>query len=59
MVEESKNLDDSIEIIPYPTIKRYFEESPDNMEESKRMAFYRHNKHFYIITPAGKPIYSR
>ena len=49
----------SEEIVHQPIIKSYVEESPEVPDEDKRLAFFEHKKQFFIVTAAGKPIYTR
>jgi len=46
-------------LVEAPVIRSYVEHSPEDSEEACREAFFHHHKHIFIITTAGKPIYTR
>ncbi len=48
-----------VDLIEKPIIKSYAEEGPEEQSEHRRKAFYNHKKHFFVITTAGKPIFTR
>ena len=60
MVTASKDSEDiSIELVHRPIIKSYVEETPEAPDEVKRKAFFKHRRQFFVITAAGKPIFTR
>ena len=49
----------NVDTIEKPILRPYPNESPEDADESKRNAFYNHKNHFFILTTAGKPVYTR
>lgn len=42
-----------------PAIKTAPHEDPDNADKAKRSSFYAHKNHYFALTLAGKPIFTR
>jgi len=42
-----------------PTPSDYPKESPEDPHEHIRNAFFSHSNHFFILTIAGKPVFTR
>jgi hypothetical protein len=42
-----------------PTPSNYPKESPEDSDEHIRNAFFSHSNHFFILTIAGKPVFTR
>jgi len=51
--------DNDTNLIEIPRIKQHANESPDDPDEEKRTAFYKHKNHFFVLTIAGKPIFTK
>ena len=49
----------NIDTIEKPIIRFYPNESPEDENEEKRDAFFKHKNHFFVLTSAGKPVYTR
>ena len=59
MESNKRELCINMDLIEKPTVRIYPEESPEDMDEEKRNAFFKHKNHFFVITSAGKPVYTR
>jgi len=49
----------NVDLIEKPVLRKYPNESPEDEDVAKRTAFYKHKNHFFIITVAGKPVFTR
>ena len=49
----------NVDLIAKPVLRRYPNESPDYEDPSRRAAFHKHKNHFFIITVAGKSVFTR
>lgn len=49
----------NIELVERPVVRNHSFESPEDPDPAKRLAFYKHNCHFFIFTAAGKPVFTR
>lgn len=49
----------NIDLTEKPVLRKYPNESPDDEDPAKRAAFYKHKNHFFIVTIAGKPVFTR
>jgi hypothetical protein len=58
-MESKEELCINVEMIVWGVFKSHYGESPEDMDAAKREAFYGHKNHFFILTAAGKPIYTR
>ena len=58
-MESKEELCINLEIIEKPVIRPHYGESPEDLDPAKREAFYNHKNHFFILTSAGKPVYTR
>lgn len=59
MSSQKASNDVKLAINEKPVPSEYDAESPEDYDENVRKAFFSHTNHFFILTAAGKPVFTR
>ncbi len=59
MMKSNEGISTNVDLVERPVLKSYANESPEDRDEAKRLAFYRHKSHYFIFTTAGKPVFTK
>ncbi len=57
--EKKECLYTNVNLCEVPEVKKHGGESPESKSELSRKSFFAHKTHLFVITSAGKPVYTR